>query len=95
MVFHTAKVSMPQIIITRSRFDGLNSLEHTGDYQLIYHLNMTFITLYYDYTSIPADARCFFADFGSFQRISVIGCISVFLVTPQKILSPKNTYVLA
>ena len=75
MVFHTAKVSMQQIIITRSRFDGLNS-EHTRDYQLIYHLNMTFITLYCAYTSIPADINFFLAESGSFQRISVIGLSS-------------------
>ena len=53
----------------------------------IYHSNMTFITIYYDYTSIQAELRCFTADFGSFQHISVIGCISVFLVTHKIFLS--------
>ena len=52
----------------------------------IYHSNMTFITIYYD-TSIPAELRCFTADFGRFQHISVIGCISVFLVTHKIFLS--------
>ena len=53
----------------------------------IYDSNMTFITIYYDYTSILAELRCFKADFGSFQRISVIGCMSVFLVTHKIFLS--------
>ena len=49
---------------------------------MIYRSNMIFITLYYNVTSIPAELRRFSADFGSFRRISVIGCILVFLVTP-------------